>query len=132
MKTQLLLPALLAGAAALLNASCANSSHVLVYQHSTFGLNAAMNPATQSGHVRIGLRDETAIITPKLQPSPEEGWVEGTPKPTPKAASTYVASRYRVSDPFKAPEVEEIIATGNAATSVGKAQGSAAFLKDGQ
>ena len=122
-KTHLLLNVPLTGAIALLNASCANSSHVLVYQHSTFGLNAALNPATQTGHVRLGLRDETAIIAPKLRPIDDE-------MAAPKAASTYVASRYRVSDPFKAPEVSEVIATGSAATSVGKAQGSAAFLKE--
>ena len=46
--------------------SCANISHAVVYQHSNFGLNVGTNPATQNVHVRVGIRNEFAIITPKV------------------------------------------------------------------
>lgn len=113
---------------------CANTSHVVVYQHSNFGLNAGMNPATQSIHVRLGMRNEFAIITPKLEydttveKMDPSGNVTTVPAKGYHAASSYVATRFRVKDPFKAPEVAEIVATGKAATTVGEAIGSAAFL----
>lgn len=103
--------------------ACANTSHVLVYQHSNFGLNAGLNPSTQSTHIRVGMRNEFAIITPRLEYDNPENDKKGY-----KAASSYVATRFRVKDPFKAPEVAELVATGKAATDVGGSVGSAAFL----
>jgi hypothetical protein len=98
--------------------SCANISHAVVYQHSNFGLNVGTNPATQNVHVRVGIRNEFAIITPKIKA--EDG--------TKKAASSYVATRFRVHDIYSVPEVAEIVATGKAATDIGASKGSAAFL----
>lgn len=134
--TAIIVKSALIGTSCACLAACANTSHVLVYQHSNFGLNAGLNPATQSTHIRVGMRNEFAIITPRLQYEGKFAELDDQGQPIGptesgtgyKAASSYVAARFRVSDPFKAPEVAEIVATGKAATSVGEMKGSSAFL----
>lgn len=88
--------------------SCQNSSHLLLYQQSSLGLNAAVNPTTQNLHVRIGLRREFGAIVPKYERDDDSGEKQ--------AASAYFGSRARVTSPFRVPEVAEVMATGEAAT----------------
>ncbi len=91
-------------------ASCANSSHMLVYQHTNFGLNAGVNPQSGNLHARIGHRQDFACVIPKIKE--EDGNI--------KAASSYVASRVRVHGPLQVPDIAEIVATGRAASNMGE------------
>jgi hypothetical protein len=84
-------------------ASCANSSHMLVYQHTNFGLNAGVNPQSGNLHARIGHRQDFACVIPKIE---EDG--------------TIVASRVRVHGPLQVPDIAEIVATGRAASNMGE------------
>jgi hypothetical protein len=92
--------------------SCANSSHLLLYQQSNLGLNTGMNPSTQNLHVRVGLRREFGAIIPKY--SKDEGGFET------QAASAYFGSRARITSPWRVPEVSEVMATGPAAVIAAK------------
>ncbi len=94
-----------------LMASCANPSHLVVYQHSNLGVNAGMSPATNNFHVRIGLRREFAAVVPKYDDDP----LPGMENEDFNAASAFIAGRMRVIHPMKTPEVTECIATGEAA-----------------
>lgn len=96
--------------ATVLCTNCANTSHLLVYQHTNFGMNAGLNPQTGNIHARIGLRKDFACVIPKI--------TDETTKEI-KAASSYVSSRVRVRSPFEAPDIAEIIATGQAAVQMG-------------
>lgn len=87
--------------------SCANSSHLLLYQQSNLGLNAGVNPSTQNLHVRIGLRRQFGAIVPKYAVDPDGGNTQ--------AASAYFGSRARVTSPWRVPEIAEVMATGEAA-----------------
>lgn len=91
--------------------SCANPSHLVVYQHSNLGMNAGMSPATNNFHVRIGLRREFAAVVPKYDDDP----APGISHEDFNAASAFIAGRMRVIHPLKTPEVTECIATGEAA-----------------
>ena len=89
-------------------ASCANSSHMLVYQKINLGINAGLNPQTGNLHARIGHRKEFACVVPKVSVGNKI-----------KAGSSYVASRVRVNGPLSVPDIAEIIATGKAASNMG-------------
>jgi hypothetical protein len=95
--------------------SCANTSHLLVYQHTNLGLNAGASPQSGNIHARVGLRREFACIVPKVKTPQNE---EDTPKI--EAASSYVASRVKITSVFKSPEIDEVIATGMAASQLGE------------
>lgn len=100
--------------------SCQNSSHLLLYQQSNLGLNAAINPSTQNLHVRIGLRREFGAIVPKYEMEADSETL-GIPDPhEKKAASAYFGSRARITSPWRVPEVAEVMATGEAATIAAK------------
>lgn len=130
------IPTIVAGV--ILLSHCSNTSHLLVYQHSNFGLNVSSNPSTQKVHARLGIRNEIAVITPKTRQAVLDS--NGEPETTTdkngnqvaktklKAVSSYVSSRFRVVSIYRIPEVAEVVATGKAATSIGKSRGSAAFL----
>ena len=109
-KTKRFIEFSLAGAFALLISACANTSHMLVYQHTNFGLNAGVNPQSGNLHVRIGHRQDFACVIPK---------VKDETSGTIKAGSSYVASRVRVHGPLQVPDIAEIVATGNAASNMG-------------
>lgn len=94
-----------------LSASCTNSSHLLVYQHSNLGLNTGINPANQSVHVRIGVRNEVVAIVPKYVIPPKGTEVEKKFE----AASAYFGTRFRINSIWEVPEAAEVLATGNAA-----------------
>lgn len=101
--------------------SCQNSSHLILYQQSNLGLNAAVDPATQNLHVRIGLRREFGAIVPKYEDDAKPG--------DKQAASAYFGSRARVTSPFRVPEVAEVMATGDAAIIAAKAGNALDFAK---
>jgi hypothetical protein len=92
--------------------SCANTSHLFIYQHSNFGFNAGTSPQSGNIHVGIGLRRDFACVIPKI---------DSGDKATPniRAASSYVVSRVRTKSPFAVPDIAEIIATGEAADQMG-------------
>jgi hypothetical protein len=94
-----------------LMSSCTNSSHLLLYQHSSMGMNTGINPANQSVHVRIGARSEFAAVVPKYIKRQHELGNE----PEFEAASAYFGSRFRVSSIWKTPEAAEVLVTGQAA-----------------
>jgi hypothetical protein len=102
---------------------CQNSSHLLLYQQSSLGLNAAVNPSTQNLHARIGLRREFGAIVPKYEKTKDDGTTEN------QAASSYFGSRTRITSPFRVPEVAEIMATGEAATIAARAGNAMNFAK---
>lgn len=93
---------------------CANSSHLLIYQHTNFGLNSGINPQSGNLHVRIGLRRDFACVIPKITMNNQETGTDDI-----KAASSYVVSRVRVHGPLEVPDIAEIIATGKAAAQMG-------------
>lgn len=98
--------------------SCTNSSHLLLYQHSTMGLNTGVNPATQAVHARVGIRREFGAIVPKYVKAASDDQKKdknGDPIPEFEAASAYFGSRFRVSSIWKVPEAAEVLATGQAA-----------------
>ena len=106
--------------AVLLLASCQNSSHLIVYQHSNLGFNVGVNPETSNVHVRLGLRQEVGTIVPKVDLSDEEGGQEQSEPGVRKtkrfnAASAYAAVRMNTREIYMAPEVNEIVASGQAA-----------------
>lgn len=108
---------LLTGLTCLSFSSCNNISHVLVYQHSNVGFCSGLNPQTNNVHVRLGIRQEVAALIPKVDHN-----ITDDPKATdPDAASTYIAMRVNVDNPFATPEVNELIATGQAAVNVASA-----------
>lgn len=113
-----LIPALFATACL---CGCQNSSHLILYQQSSLGLNSAIDPATQNLHVRIGLRREFGAIIPKYEK--EDG------KNEKQAASAYFGSRARITGPFRVPEVAEVMATGEAATIAARAGNAMDFAK---
>jgi hypothetical protein len=105
---------LLTGLTCLSFSSCNNISHVLVYQHSNVGFCSGLNPQTNNVHVRLGIRQEVAALIPKVDHN-----LTDDPKATdPDAASTYIAMRVNVDNPFATPEVNELIATGQAAVNI--------------
>lgn len=93
--------------------SCTNSSHLLLYQHSTMGLNTGINPANQNVHVRVGVRSEFAAVVPKYIKRQDATKVNEPPDY--EAASAYFGSRFRVSSIWKIPEAAEVLVTGQAA-----------------
>jgi hypothetical protein len=99
-------------AVAALMASCANTSHLLVYQHTNSGLNSGINPQTGNLHVRFGYRQDFGCVFPKIKSNAVGDEV--------KAASSYVASRVRVRGPWQVPDIAEFMATGRAATNLGE------------
>lgn len=105
--------ATLAAALACMAASCTNSSHLLLYQHSNLGMNTGINPANQNVHVRIGARSEFAALIPKYKVRQAEG--VKTSEPNFEAASAYFGSRFRVTSIWKIPEAAQVLVTGNAA-----------------
>lgn len=113
MKT--LLPLLAAVAAVPGLVSCANPSHLIVYQHSNLGVNAGVSPATSNFYVRIGLRREFAAVVPKYE---DDHTTDKDGKPRQEAASAFVAARMRVISPWKTPLINEILATGDAAVRI--------------
>jgi len=94
--------------------SCNNISHVLVYQHSNVGFCSGLNPQTNNVHVRLGIRQEVAALVPKVDHNTDSAVSEAEPD----AASTYIAMRVNVDNPFATPEVNELIATGQAAVNI--------------
>ena len=108
--------ATLASALACMAVSCTNSSHLLLYQHSSLGMNTGVNPANQNVHVRIGARSEFAAVIPKYKVRPEPTKDGETPAETNfEAASAYFGSRFRVTSIWKIPEAAQVLVTGNAA-----------------
>lgn len=106
----------MAGACICHLASCTNSSHLLLYQHSNLGMNTGVNPANQNVHVRIGARSEFAAVIPKYKErpiAPSNG--AQAPVPNFEAASAYFGSRFRVTSIWTIPEAAQVLATGNAA-----------------
>ena len=99
--------------------SCTNSSHLLLYQHSTLGLNTGVNPSNQSVHARIGIRREFGAIVPKyaIAKLDKESAETALEKPVDdfEAASAYFGSRFRVTSIWAVPEAAEVLATGQAA-----------------
>ena len=93
---------------------CANSSHLLIYQHTNLGLNSGINPQTGNLHVRIGLRRDFACVIPKVTMKNQDTDTQDI-----KAASSYVVSRVRIRGPLEVPDIAEIIATGKAAAQMG-------------
>jgi len=120
---------LLATLAALSLASCANPSHLIVYQHSNLGINGGVSPATSNFYVRIGLRREFAAVVPKYK---EEVPPFDVPEPKYEndAASAYVAARMRVTGVFSTPQISEILATGQAAINAANGNRVPAFITD--
>lgn len=104
---------MLATALVCMATSCTNSSHLLVYQHSNLGMSTGINPANQSVHVRIGVRNQVVAIVPKYAIEPEDGR-----KKKFEAASAYFATRFRINSIWEVPEAAEVLATGNAAVLV--------------
>lgn len=108
-----IIPGMIAGLS-----SCTNSSHLLLYQHSTLGLNTGVNPSTQALHARIGIRREFGAIVPKYaQPKIDKnaGTTDAKPVDDFEAASAYFGSRFRVTSIWAVPEAAEVLATGQAA-----------------
>lgn len=104
--------------------SCANTSHLLVYQHTNLGLNAGASPQSGNVHARVGLRREFACIVPKVQTPQNEK------DPKIEAASSYVASRVKITNIYRSPEIDEVIATGEAASQLGeKSDAMTPFVK---
>ncbi|MBE2284429.1 MAG: hypothetical protein IAE77_13310 [Prosthecobacter sp.] len=71
-------------------------------------------------HVRLGLRQEVGTIVPKVDLSDEEDGQEQSDSGVRKtkkfnAASAYAAVRMNTREIYMAPEVNEIVASGQAA-----------------
>ncbi|HEY1050766.1 MAG TPA: hypothetical protein VGE39_13445 [Prosthecobacter sp.] len=89
--------------------SCNNTSHLLVYQHTNVGFCAGINPETSNVHVRLGIREENVIVAPKIEKDCDK-----------TAASAFVATRVNVKSVFGTPEVNELVATGQAADNIAR------------
>jgi len=101
-------------------ASCANPSHLIVFQHSNLGVNAGVSPATNNFHVRVGLRREFAAVVPKYIDEGTDANANRVRAQRNEAASAFVAARMRVISPWHTPHISEILATGEAAVNIAK------------
>ena len=99
-------------------AGCSSPSHLFLYQDSTLGLNGGVNPQTNNVDLHIGYHRDFYMLAPKIATDGSTAY---------DAASSYGYSKIVING-LSVPDIDELVATGTAATLMaGSGSGAAIF-----
>lgn len=112
-------PGLLLSASALALVSCANVSHMLLYQDTNLGIKGGYNPETSNVSLHIGFRRNFVTLVPKVNHD-----MSGDPaKADLESASVFSASSMTLRG-LAVPDIDEMVVTGDAAVALGGTKGA--------
>lgn len=118
---------LLAAAALLLTAGCANPTHLIFYQSSIVGVDVATSADTGTVHAVLGYDRQTGTVIPKTTVTPDDAASATTER---EAMAVVSRARIRV-EWLRATEICERFATGKAAVNLARQGATHALKTDG-